>query len=58
VDKIMFATDFPHIECDYPHTARVVDEIYADVPEAERYQILRGNVSQFFRLADRASRDN
>ena len=55
VDKIMFATDFPHIECDYPRTAQVIDEIYADVPEHERYQILRGNITRFFRLPDRAA---
>jgi predicted TIM-barrel fold metal-dependent hydrolase len=55
VDKIMFATDFPHIECDYPNTAQVIEDIYADVPEDERYQILRGNVTRFFRLPDRAA---
>jgi predicted TIM-barrel fold metal-dependent hydrolase len=54
VDKIMFATDFPHIECEYPHTAQIIDEIYADVPEDERYMMLRGNALQFFRLEDRA----
>jgi len=54
VDKIMFATDFPHIECEYPHTAQIIDEIYADVPEDERYMMLRGNALKFFRLEDRA----
>jgi predicted TIM-barrel fold metal-dependent hydrolase len=50
VDKIMFATDFPHIECDYPNTATIVEEIYATVPDDERYRILRGNAIQFFKL--------
>jgi len=54
VDKIMFATDFPHIESEYPDTPRIIDAIYADVPEDERYQILRGNALKFFKLEDTA----
>jgi predicted TIM-barrel fold metal-dependent hydrolase len=55
VDKIMFATDFPHIECEYPRTASLIDEIYANVPDDERYRILRGNVIQFFKLPQGAT---
>jgi uncharacterized protein len=51
-DRIMFATDFPHIECEYPHTAKLVDEIYADVPEDERYLMLRGNAVKYFKLKE------
>jgi predicted TIM-barrel fold metal-dependent hydrolase len=54
-DKIMFATDFPHIECEYPHTAKLVDEIYADVPDDERYLMLRGNAVRYFKLKESAA---
>src|SRR5207248_11325854 len=57
LDKIMFATDFPHIECEYPDTPRIIDEIYADVPEDEPYQILRGNAIDFFKLPSSAYGD-
>ncbi len=57
VDHIMFATDFPHVECEYPRTPELVDDIYAGVPETERYQILRGNAIRFFKLKDKEQAD-
>ena len=53
VDRIMFATDFPHIECEWPDTRPLVEEIYADVPEDEKAKMWAGNAVEFFRL-DRA----
>ena len=50
VDKIMFATDFPHIECEWPNTRPLVEQIYADVPEDEKYRIWAGNAVEFFKL--------
>jgi predicted TIM-barrel fold metal-dependent hydrolase len=50
VDHIMFATDFPHIECEWPNSRPLIDEIYADVPEAERRKILAQNCVEFFKL--------
>jgi predicted TIM-barrel fold metal-dependent hydrolase len=51
VDRIMFATDFPHIECEWPNTRPLVEEIYADVPEPEKRRIWAGNAVEFFKLA-------
>ena len=50
VDHIMFATDFPHIECEWPDTKPLVEEIYADVPEDEKYKMWAGNAVKFFNL--------
>ena len=50
VDKIMFATDFPHIECEWPNTRPLVEQIYADVPEDEKYRIWAGIAVEFFKL--------
>src|SRR5215831_556051 len=36
VDHVMFATDFPHIECEWPHSRSFLDKLYADVPVEER----------------------
>src|SRR2546430_884740 len=33
VERIMFATDFPHIECEWPNSQPLIQGIYADVPE-------------------------
>src|SRR5579875_2219704 len=51
----MFATDFPHIECEWPHTKPLVEEIYADVPEPEKRKIWAGNAVAFFKLGSRLS---
>jgi uncharacterized protein len=50
VDRIMFATDFPHIECEWPNSRSFVDKIYADVPTDERDRIWAGNAVEFFKL--------
>lgn len=50
VDRIMFATDFPHIECEWPNSKPLIDEIYADVPEEEKRQIWSGNMVKYFKL--------
>ena len=50
INHIMFATDFPHIECEYPNTMPLVEGIYANVPGNEAYRILAGNVIDYFGL--------
>jgi predicted TIM-barrel fold metal-dependent hydrolase len=50
VDRIMFATDFPHIECEWPNSRPLVDKIYADIPEGEKYRMWAGNAVEFFKL--------
>jgi predicted TIM-barrel fold metal-dependent hydrolase len=49
-NRIMFATDFPHIECEYPNSRAVIDKIYADIPEDEKARIWAGNAVEFFKL--------
>ena len=50
VDHIMFATDFPHIECEWPNSRPIIDKIYADVPTEDRDKIWAGNAVDFFKL--------
>ena len=52
VEHIMFATDFPHIECDWPNTRPFAERLFAGVPEAEAYKIAAGNMLAYFRLED------
>ena len=49
-DKIMYATDFPHHECEYPNTKSVVAELFADVPEDEARMMKVDNVVRYFGL--------
>jgi predicted TIM-barrel fold metal-dependent hydrolase len=50
VGRIMFATDFPHIECEWPNSRPAIERIYADIPPYERDQIWAGNAVEFFHL--------
>ena len=49
---VMFATDFPHIECDWPNTRPFAERLFAGVPPDEAFKIAAGNMLEFFRLAD------
>ena len=50
VDKLIWATDFPHQESEYPHSHAVVAKNFAGVPADETYQMVAGNVIRFFHL--------
>ena len=52
VENIMFATDFPHIECDWPNTRPFAERLFDGVPADEAYRIAAGNTLQFFHLED------
>lgn len=50
VDHIMFATDFPHIECEWPNTKPTLDNLTAGLSPEETYKIVAGNVIDYFSL--------
>jgi len=50
VERIMFATDFPHIECDWPNTRPFAERLFADVPADEAFKIAAHNMLAYFRL--------
>jgi predicted TIM-barrel fold metal-dependent hydrolase len=54
----MWASDFPHLESDWPNSKRVIEENFAGVPEDEKYKMIVGNAVKFFHLGDiRSSRE-
>ena len=50
VDKLIWATDFPHQESEYPHSHSVIAHNFAGVSTDETYQMVAGNVIKFFHL--------
>jgi len=54
VEHIMFATDFPHIECDWPNTGPFAERLFAGVPADEAFRIAAGNTLDYFGLRDTA----
>ena len=51
VDHAIWATDFPHQDCEYPNSLRAIERDFARVPEEEKYQMVCGNVIDFFHLS-------
>jgi predicted TIM-barrel fold metal-dependent hydrolase len=52
VDHIMFATDFPHIENEWPNSRPIIDEIYENVPADEKHKMWSGNAVKYFKLGN------
>lgn len=50
VDRIMWGSDFPHVESDWPRSAQLLAQHFADVPAEESYRLTAGNALEFFRL--------
>lgn len=50
IEHIMFATDFPHIECEWPNTKPTLDGLMAGLSADEKYKIVAGNVIDYFSL--------
>ena len=48
VEAMMWSTDYPHHGCDWPHSRKVVGEMFKDVPAAERRAILYDNAAQLY----------
>jgi hypothetical protein len=52
VAHVMFATDFPHIECDWPNTRPFAERLFAAVPADEAFRIAARNTLEYFRLEE------
>lgn len=51
VDRIMWATDFPHSETDWPNSQEMaIKPNFEGVPEDEVYRMIAGNAIDFFKL--------
>ena len=50
VTRMMWATDFAHAESDWPESQRVIEEVFAGVPDDERRLMLGGNAIEYFHL--------
>jgi predicted TIM-barrel fold metal-dependent hydrolase len=50
VKRLIWATDFPHQDSEYPYSMGIVEDNFAGVPEDERYAMVAGNAIEFFHL--------
>lgn len=47
-DNIMFESDYPHSDSQWPHTRKILTEQFAEVPDDVTSKILEGNARTFF----------
>lgn len=50
VDQILFEADYPHSDCNWPHTRKVLAESLADVPDEDARKIAELNARRIFRF--------
>jgi predicted TIM-barrel fold metal-dependent hydrolase len=50
VRNLMWASDYPHTDSTWPHSQKVVESLFADVPEDERDLVVAQNALRFYRL--------
>lgn len=51
VGNLMWGSDFPHQESDWPDSLKIIDKNFAGVPEDEKYKMVCGNAIEFFQLS-------
>ena len=50
IDHIMWSTDYPHVQTDWPNSQRVVGQEFRQVPEDEKQKIVRDNAGKLYGL--------
>ena len=51
VDRLMWGSDFPHQESDWPESLKIIEKNFAGVADVERRKMVCGNAVEFFRLS-------
>lgn len=52
IGNMLWGSDFPHYVGDWPNSRKVIDEMFAGVPDEERERIVCRNAVEFFHLGD------
>jgi predicted TIM-barrel fold metal-dependent hydrolase len=50
VDRLLWASDYPHSDSTWPHSQKVIERDFAGVPDADLTAILSGNAETLYSL--------
>ncbi len=50
VDRVMWSTDFPHVECAWPDSLKLAEEGFVGISKEDRLKITAGNAIRYFNL--------
>ncbi|MDX6339255.1 MAG: hypothetical protein QOG05_6595, partial [Streptosporangiaceae bacterium] len=48
VDQLMFESDYPHSDSQWPHTRKVLEEVMSDVPDDEAHKMVEWNARKLY----------
>jgi predicted TIM-barrel fold metal-dependent hydrolase len=48
LDNILWSSDYPHSDSTWPHSREAIADHFADVPDAERRQVVYGNAARLY----------
>ena len=48
VDNLVWGSDYPHTECTWPESQRVIRDIFSDASEEDIHKITFANTARFF----------
>ncbi|MBI3744069.1 MAG: amidohydrolase [Chloroflexi bacterium] len=52
IDHIMWSTDYPHVQTDWPNSKRVMNYEFRNVPEDEKRKMVRDNAAKLYKLGN------
>jgi len=52
VENLVWGSDFPHQESEYPNSRSVIEQNFRNVPDSERHEMVCGNIARFLHLDD------
>jgi predicted TIM-barrel fold metal-dependent hydrolase len=50
IENVMWSSDYPHPVSSWPRSQQIVDELFGDVPQAERDLVISGNATRVWNL--------
>jgi predicted TIM-barrel fold metal-dependent hydrolase len=50
VDRLLWGSDHPHLDSDWPRSAEIIAENFAGIPQDEKNKMITGNAIKFFNL--------
>jgi predicted TIM-barrel fold metal-dependent hydrolase len=53
VDNLIWGSDFPHQESDWPHSMDIIEKAFENAPAEVRRKMTCENAIEFFRLRER-----
>jgi predicted TIM-barrel fold metal-dependent hydrolase len=48
VDNIMFESDYPHSDSQWPHTRKILENVFADVPDSDAHKMVEWNARKLY----------